>query len=484
MRVRIEGLSDVGRVRTGNEDAWLGEPGEQLVAVCDGMGGHAKGEVASAMAVETIKRLLAGGGSSALAVALPAVPEVPEAARQLVAAVRLAHTRIYATGTTLADHEGMGTTVVALQFEGNGTVAIVNVGDSRVYRLRGGELNQLTRDHSEVSDLLADNEITPEEARTFKGKNRLSRSLGTSPSVKVDLRVDGALTGDIYLLCSDGLSGPLDDNTIARLMTSYRHDPAALARELVDEANRRGGPDNITVALAVVVESPLVGVGKPVKLEIPDSEAEFWPREKALRRLFKMPVQRERRLPWLLAGGGAAVLALVLLGLIIFRKAEGPTFQRVSVTFQLSPKQAARDARVWLDGRELVRPWRADSLRTDSSYSLRVEAEGYQTHLGSLRPDTSGAFAVILAGAAAVEVGYYNPPGKVRLVAVRERDTVFDGDLGLPHQPVRLSAGEYSFTVLRAGTIDFFQSGVLVGPGQRADILPDGSTRLNVREDR
>ncbi|HDQ99446.1 MAG TPA: serine/threonine-protein phosphatase [candidate division WOR-3 bacterium] len=211
MRVRVEALSDVGRVRPGNEDACLTEKEARLVAVCDGMGGHAKGEVASAMAVETLRRLALERPLKVLDSALPTADGIPSAAAELVAAVRLAHARIYATATALTDHHGMGTTVAAVRFGNDGSLAVVNVGDSRVYRFRDGTLSQLTRDHTFVSDLLEDNEITEEQARSFGQKNVLSRSLGTAPSVKVDLRLDTALTGDLYLLCTDGLTGPLDD---------------------------------------------------------------------------------------------------------------------------------------------------------------------------------------------------------------------------------------------------------------------------------
>ena len=167
MRVDFHGLTDVGRVRQNNEDAFVIAGQDMLGIVCDGMGGHAKGEVASALATETLAGLLKHGQERTLASALPANPGMSPAARNLVAAIRLANQRILAMAGSGADQRGMGTTVAVMQFAADGIVSIAYVGDSRVYRLRGDVLPQLTRDHTYLSDLIEDKEISAEEAKTY-----------------------------------------------------------------------------------------------------------------------------------------------------------------------------------------------------------------------------------------------------------------------------------------------------------------------------
>ncbi len=237
--LRVGSASDVGRVRSNNQDATLVAP--DLFAVADGMGGHQGGEVASAIAVETLR--------SAVAAPTPA---------SLVEAVRAANQAIWDRSAADPELRGMGTTLCALAVvEGTGggeQLMVVNVGDSRAYLFRNGELSQLTRDHSLVEDLRAEGRLTDEEAAAHPHRNILTRALGSEPDVEVDQHEVEPLAGDRFLLCSDGL---FNEVTLDRIGATLRRlaDPEDTARELVRLANEHGGRDNITVVVVDVVES-------------------------------------------------------------------------------------------------------------------------------------------------------------------------------------------------------------------------------------
>ena len=228
-------ISHVGRQRPGNEDAFLAQP--PLYAVADGMGGAKAGEVASGMAVAVLAEMLAQP---------PADDE--QAAAQLAAAAAEANARIYAAASKDSARSGMGTTLTALLLRGDHAL-LAHIGDSRGYLLRGDELTQITQDHSLVAEMVREGRLAADEARLHPYRSVLSRALGTEPDVEVDeFRVD-LQNGDVLLLCSDGLSGPVPPDKLRKGLAAG--DPEKAARRLVDEALRHGGPDNIT---AVVLE--------------------------------------------------------------------------------------------------------------------------------------------------------------------------------------------------------------------------------------
>lgn len=232
---RHAAVSHVGRQRPGNEDAFLAR--SPLYAVADGMGGAKAGEVASGMAMAALADMLAQPPDDDAA-----------AANQLAAAAGEANTRIYAAASEDSARSGMGTTLTALLLRGDHAL-VAHVGDSRAYLLRGDELTQLTQDHSLVAEMVREGRLAPDEARLHPYRSVLSRALGTEPDVEVDeLRVD-LQSGDVLLLCSDGLSGPVPPDKLRKGLAAG--DPEKAARRLVDEALRHGGPDNIT---AVVLE--------------------------------------------------------------------------------------------------------------------------------------------------------------------------------------------------------------------------------------
>jgi protein phosphatase len=241
-RIETASLSDVGRRRASNQDAFGGlvaASGARLLVVADGMGGHAGGATASRLAVETVEEFV--GRSTGDPAAL------------LQAALEAANRRIHEEARSDPSLAGMGTTGVALLFPSNGGAWVAHVGDSRAYRLRDARLEQLTPDHSLVGELERRGMITAEEARVHPRRNEVLRCIGVDPEVDVDVAPVDVQPGDWYLLCSDGLCGVLGDEEIAAEL--LRAAPEVAARRLVDAANERGGPDNITVQIARIPAS-------------------------------------------------------------------------------------------------------------------------------------------------------------------------------------------------------------------------------------
>ena len=250
-RIEIFGLTDRGLVRDHNED-FIGANSELGLAVlADGMGGLKAGEVASMMAVELITTDLHG--------ALPNVDstrgddESGFSMESLVvgAAIDKANATIYQVAQTQPQCAGRGTTLVMLLFYDN-RVTVAHVGDSRLYRYRHGELEQVTSDHSLIQELIDRGFYTPEQARKSANRNIVTRALGIAPSVEYDVQEEVALKGDIFLLCSDGLSDMIEDDVICDLIRSNERNVRAVARTLIDRANANGGRDNVSVVLARV----------------------------------------------------------------------------------------------------------------------------------------------------------------------------------------------------------------------------------------
>ncbi len=253
LRIEVAGQTDVGRKRNHNEDnfAILAEYG--LYVVADGMGGHASGEVASKMAVDTLQEFFA------------ATADDPERTwpykmdrnkgyeeNRLVTGIKLCNLRIYEQAQRNAKQRGMGTTLVAL-FAVEDGIYVAHVGDSRIYRIREGAIEQLTEDHSLLNDYKKMKRLTEEEIANFPHKNVIVRALGMKDTVKVDTRFEAPRAGDTVLLCTDGLSGPVTDPAILEIVTNAPDLPTASAR-LIEAANENGGPDNVTCILARWIE--------------------------------------------------------------------------------------------------------------------------------------------------------------------------------------------------------------------------------------
>ncbi|MBI3983453.1 MAG: Stp1/IreP family PP2C-type Ser/Thr phosphatase [Gemmatimonadetes bacterium] len=236
------GRTDVGVVRSGNEDNYLMLPDRGLFIVADGMGGHAAGEVASEMAVRIIARELGElrGKSDA------------DVADRMRAAIQRANGAIFERTLTEQDKRGMGTTATALVLNGP-RYLIGQVGDSRAYLLRDGQLLQLTKDHSYVQEQVDAGYLTPAQARTHPYSNVITRCVGANNDVSPDIYVGALRAGDSYLLASDGLTGMLEDHDLEEALKKGK-EPQGIVDGLVGEANRRGGLDNIT-AIIVRIDS-------------------------------------------------------------------------------------------------------------------------------------------------------------------------------------------------------------------------------------
>jgi len=250
--VQVAGETDVGQKRNHNEDTFSINESECLFVVCDGMGGHASGEVASQMAVETIKTFFKDTRDD------PEVtwPYKMDRSRQyeenrLTTAIKFANVRIFEAAKKEPKYHGMGTTITALYFIEDGMYR-AHVGDSRIYRLREDEYEQISEDHSLLNDYIKMKKLTPEEIANFPHKNVIVRALGMKESVKVDVIMEKPRSGDIYLMCSDGLSDEVTDQRMKEILLAHGADVQSSCHALIEEANRNGGHDNITVVLVRV----------------------------------------------------------------------------------------------------------------------------------------------------------------------------------------------------------------------------------------
>jgi PPM family protein phosphatase len=239
MRIgRAAGVTDTGRRRLRNEDAFVCEP--PLFAVADGMGGARAGEIAARLAATALEE---------------GAVEIRGTAA-LTELIEEANRRIWERSVADPNTAGMGAVAtVALVDDGSGTVAVGHVGDSRAYLLRAGVIEQLTTDHSLVAELVESGVLTPEEAAHHPQRSAITRALGTEPSVEVDAFTVAGQPGDVFLVCSDGLSAMVSDEEMLTAIEAAERDPARAAEALVSAANARGGEDNITVVLFELVAS-------------------------------------------------------------------------------------------------------------------------------------------------------------------------------------------------------------------------------------
>ncbi|MGI8420901.1 MAG: Stp1/IreP family PP2C-type Ser/Thr phosphatase [Gaiellaceae bacterium] len=255
---RSSGQTHTGRKRRHNEDAYVCEP--PLFAVADGMGGANAGEVASGLAAAALAEHDTGEATGS---------------ERVAALIQEANRRVWTRSNEDETAAGMGTTVTAALVE-NGHVVLGHVGDSRAYRVRGGELEQLTEDHSLVAELMRSGKLSAEEAETHPQRSVITRALGTDPDVDIDTFVVEAQVGDIYRICSDGLTSMVDDATILGVVERRRNDLDALGRELISAANKGGGEDNITVVCFEIADeldaTVELSAPTPVPVEMNDDE--------------------------------------------------------------------------------------------------------------------------------------------------------------------------------------------------------------------
>jgi serine/threonine protein phosphatase PrpC len=263
MRALAAGLSDVGLQREHNEDSFVVLKEYDLFVVADGMGGHRAGDVASKIATETISEFFRTTANEDVTWPFHFDTNLSEEENRLLTGIRVANRQIFERSTRSREYHGMGTTVVGAMFSPKKQrMYIGHVGDSRCYRVREGQIQQLTRDHSLINDyLLAMPDLTDEQKSELP-KNVITRALGMQDHVVVDLQHDDPKQGDVYVLCSDGLSGMVSDDDMRQIVGST-NDIRDACRRLIQRANERGGEDNITAVLIKIEQQNEVVTGEP-----------------------------------------------------------------------------------------------------------------------------------------------------------------------------------------------------------------------------
>ncbi|HKH26334.1 MAG TPA: Stp1/IreP family PP2C-type Ser/Thr phosphatase [Acidimicrobiia bacterium] len=355
------GVTDVGRVRDGNEDDFIDQVDRLgLVAVADGMGGHRAGEVASATALEALRAAVANGRSlrDAIEGANDAVLEKSESDREL---------------------HGMGTTLTAGMLGSDGQLVVGHVGDSRAYLVRDGELTQITNDHSLVEEMVRGGELTPEQAEVHPRRSIITRALGIDPQVEVDEYPIDLRLGDRILLCSDGLTTMVRPDDIAGIL-NREHDPKRAAQLLVDAANEAGGEDNVTAVIIDAVE--VTHDDATAAAAVPDDDTADAPPVKPRRRTGRTVL---RVLVWVLPI--LAVLAVAFFAVGWYARNTyyvGIDRGRVTV-FQgveggLLGWDPTIDRRTTIDPGALT-PAQREDITDGKKFSSRSEADAYVTRL-------------------------------------------------------------------------------------------------------
>ena len=253
-KLTFVGQTDTGRVREHNEDTIATDPDVGLLVLADGMGGYNAGEVASGIAVKTITNLVREGLAREDLDSIDRNTGLTRPSIVLRDAITRANKIIYQTARSQAECEGMGTTVVAALFYDN-RISIAHVGDSRLYRQRGSEIAQVTMDHSLLQELVDRGFYSPEEAQRAANKNYVTRALGVEPQVEVEVQEHPVDKGDIFILCSDGLSDMVEDEDIRLTISTFGANLDTVAKQLIQLANENGGRDNVSVVLAQAVEA-------------------------------------------------------------------------------------------------------------------------------------------------------------------------------------------------------------------------------------
>lgn len=243
-KVLAVGLTDIGLVRQNNEDVWAAQPSIGLFVLADGMGGHQAGEVAARETATSLCRVLKKKMTPSKNYSFADLQVL------LKRAIVHVNNLVYKMGRAQDELRGMGTTLCCLLFHAEGLI-FAHVGDSRIYRLRNGEFEQLTKDHSLLRDLVDQGQLNDSQATDFLYKNIITKAIGTEPRVDPSVKCTSVLAEDIYLMCSDGLSDLLPASEIAEILRQATSKEQA-AKKLISRANEEGGRDNITVVIAKI----------------------------------------------------------------------------------------------------------------------------------------------------------------------------------------------------------------------------------------
>ncbi len=250
-KIDIAQVTDTGRVREHNEDAIGSDPDIGLMVLADGMGGYNAGEVASGIAIQTVTELALAGAARENRDEVDPHSGLMRQSIVLRDAIYRANKIIFQTAQSQTHCEGMGTTIVACMFYDN-RISVAHVGDSRAYRLRAGQFEQLTLDHSLLQELVDRGFYSAEEAQRSTNRNYVTRALGVEPSVEVEVHEHEVVPDDVYLLCSDGLPDMVEDEDIHLTISTFNASLDVVGKQLIELANDNGGRDNVSVMLAQV----------------------------------------------------------------------------------------------------------------------------------------------------------------------------------------------------------------------------------------
>ncbi|MBN2088943.1 Stp1/IreP family PP2C-type Ser/Thr phosphatase, partial [candidate division KSB1 bacterium] len=269
MKLEMVGQTDIGVKRKKNEDFLGIYPELNLGLICDGMGGHNAGALASKITGEIIHSIYESPDKELVKRLSEDISSAYQSqAAQAVSGIRLANRKIFDHASRHASCKGMGTTIVLISFT-PGLAILAHVGDSRIYRVRDREISRLTEDHSWINELLEDREIEKEDVRFFEKKNVITRALGIAQNVKIDLQIEPIKAGDLFILCSDGLTNSINEDLIQAIVVNYQNDLQQAVNNLINMALKIDGSDNITVALVKVIDADSENISvKPLKTTI------------------------------------------------------------------------------------------------------------------------------------------------------------------------------------------------------------------------
>lgn len=475
MQVSTFGKTDVGKVREHNEDNILVAQRDRLFAVCDGMGGHASGEVASLYAIELIKDFFIQKNFNVENEIFSELSNLPADTQRLITAIRLANQRIYLESAGNAERRGMGTTIAVVYFNENDFASLVNVGDSRIYRLRGDSFEQLTKDHTWLNELIEDKEIKEEEISQFRQKNVLTRALGVGPTVKIDIRIEPVKNNDIFLICSDGLSGLLSNEEIKSIIENNRENLNMAVDYLIALANAKGGTDNISVVL-LKTDGVLSEMDTESKFyTIEENEASVQILQKQVRKHYKIATgKKPLYTPILIILG----IVLMLAGIFIF-KLKKPSALKPSVA-KLAIKTEPSGALLKLNGNDIGKtPCQIDSLQVGKSYYISLLKTGYFPKSESIViNDTTEIRNIILRPEAVVKVSYWE-------AKTGDAELFIDGNsIGilreLEEKEIPISEGIHQVCV-KLFAKEIFSEKLEIKKGDTVRIEPDASEKNRVK---
>ncbi len=448
---KVAGKTDVGKKREINEDNFLIDVENNLFLVCDGMGGHKSGEVASRYACETINEFFQKRDLEITWEGINTViSSLPQETKKIITAVQVANQRIYWEAIQNPDRKGMGTTIAVLLLNKNGSATLLNVGDSRIYLIREGQITKLTRDHTWVNELLEDGEITEKEAENFIEKNVITRALGTAPTLKMDIYLEPVQKGDIFLLCSDGLWGVVPEEEIKEIIIRFRNNLSEACEALIKVANEYGGPDNITAVLVEIEEISALQIISPVKFTFEESEKIAQQIEKIVRKRY---AAKNRSAYFYIPFLVTCILIFAIFSFLVLPSKKNLRKTNLPFFCKLEVKTDPSNARLFLNDKEIgVTPETIENLILGNTYNIKLIKEGYLIDSFLFTPFDSWSYRIRYLTPEAVIMVTYNRLGKADLVIDGKRVGSVEE---LENKSLPISKGRHQFEIFSNGNVIF-----------------------------